>query len=71
MHTITVTLEPQGLTLEFTGIKSVVALLNKLEKKRTRVLVIRNEPQGPRLLTPDVMLRHGDHIVVRDVSSLG
>lgn len=71
MRTVFVTLIPEGRSLEVSGAKTALSLLGKLDRKPARALVIREEPGGPRLLTPDVTLNHGDRIEVRDVWSRG
>lgn len=62
-----VRLEPENRTLELPQANTVLQLLNRLERKPGRALVIRDGG----LLTPDVKLRHGDELVVRDVVSRG
>jgi len=64
---ITVHLEPEGKTLSFDTLNTVLQLLHKIGKRQSQALVIRNGE----LLTQDRTLRHGDEIVVRGVTSRG
>lgn len=64
---ITVCIQPENRELSFERVKTVVQLLNKIDRKPGRVLVIRRGE----LLTPDLNLSAGDHIIVRDVGSRG
>lgn len=64
---IKVRLEPDGKDLEFSGIKTVLGLLNKLGLRPTMALVAR---EG-QLLTPDRRIGRGDEIMVRKVTSAG
>jgi sulfur carrier protein len=64
---VIVTLEPENTSVTFPKINSVLQLLNRLQRKSTGVLVIRNG----KLLTPDCKILHNDNIIVRDVTSRG
>ena len=64
---ITVTLEPDGATMELQGTRSVQAVLNRLKLRPTMVIVVRDGE----LLTPDRMLTRGDALLVRKVTSAG
>lgn len=64
---ITVRIEPENRELTFERVNTVLQLLNKIERKPGRALIIR---QGE-LLTPDLHLSPGDHIIVRNVGSRG
>lgn len=64
---ITVRLEPENRELTFERVRTVMQLLHKVERKPGRALVIRDGG----LLTPDLNLKDGDHITVRDVGSRG
>lgn len=64
---VTYTLEPDGETLGPVKANTVLRLLNLAGKRHTAVLVIRDG----RLLTPDVRLFHGDHVILRNVTSSG
>ncbi|BDV01209.1 hypothetical protein TDMWS_12940 [Thermodesulfomicrobium sp. WS] len=64
---ITVHLEPEGGTLTFPRITTVLQLLHKTGRKPGRALVIR----GGELLTADRRLAAGDTIILRDVGSRG
>ncbi|WP_147820433.1 hypothetical protein [Salidesulfovibrio onnuriiensis] len=64
---IKVRLEPDGVDLEFHGLKTVLGLLNKLGLRPTMALVIRED----RLLTADIRIKRGDEILVRKVTSAG
>lgn len=66
-YRINVLLEPENKTLVFERLNTVLQLLNRINRKPGRVLVIRNG----QLLTPDVALTPGDRIIVRDVGSKG
>ncbi len=64
---ITVRLEPENRELTIDRAATVTHLLHKLGRKPGRALVIRDGG----LLTPDLNLKYGDHIIVRDVGSKG
>lgn len=64
---VTVTLEPDGKTLEFEKVNTALQLLHRLELKPVSALVIR---EG-RLLTPDQKIHQGDKLTVRIVTSRG
>lgn len=64
---ITVNLEPDGKVIEMAGTRSVHAVLNKLQLRFTMALVARDGE----LLTPDRMLKDGDTLMVRKVTSAG
>lgn len=64
---ITVHLEPEGGTMTFPRLTTVLQLLNKTGRKPGRAIVIR----GNELLTPDRRLCPGDTIILRDVGSRG
>ncbi len=64
---ITVRLEPDNRELSLDKAATVRQLLAKLDRKPGRALVIRDD----QLLTPDLNLRDGDIITVRDVGSRG
>ena len=64
---ITAHLEPEGATRTFEDVRSVLKLLRLLGRRPNTVLVIRDGG----LLTPDVMLRNGDVVTVRGVTSRG
>ncbi|MBF0480144.1 MAG: hypothetical protein HQK81_00050 [Desulfovibrionaceae bacterium] len=64
---ITVHLEPEGQTLTFDTLNTVLQLLHKVGKRQSQALVIR----GGELLTQDRKLHRGDEIVVRGVTSRG
>lgn len=64
---ITVHLEPENRELNFDSVKTVRQLLNRIERKPGRALVIRKG----QLLTPDLNIFPGDVITVRDVGSRG
>jgi len=64
---ITIRLEPENRDLTIDRAATVTQLLHKLGRKPGRALVIRDGG----LLTPDLNLRDGDHITVRDVGSRG
>jgi sulfur carrier protein len=64
---ITVRLEPDNRELSLDKAATVRQLLAKLDRKPGRALVIRDD----QLLTPDLNLRDGDFITVRDVGSRG
>ena len=65
--TISVTLEPQGKTLDMPRLKTVRQLLQKLALRQGTVLVIRDGG----LLTHDREIRPGDAITIRTVVSSG
>ena len=64
---ITVNLEPDGKVIEMPNTRSVHAVLNKLRLRFTMALVVRDGE----LLTPDRMLKDGDTLMVRKVTSAG
>lgn len=64
---ITVNLEPDGKTIELYNTRSVHAALNKLKLRSTMAIVARDGE----LLTVDRMLKNGDTIMVRKVTSAG
>ncbi len=64
---ITVNLEPDGKVIELTNTRSVLAVLNKLKLRPTMAIVAR----GDELLTADRMLKNGDTLLVRKVTSAG
>lgn len=64
---ITIRLEPENRELTIERVGTVTQLLHKLGRKPGRALVIRDGG----LLTPDLNLRDGDTITVRDVGSRG
>ena len=64
---ITVRLEPDNRELSLDKAATVRQLLAKIDRKPGRALVIRDD----QLLTPDLNLRDGDFITVRDVGSRG
>jgi len=66
-YMITVRLEPENRELTLDRAATVTQLLHKLGRKPGRALVIRNGG----LLTPDLNLKDGDHVIVRDVGSKG
>lgn len=64
---ITVRLEPENKEFTMDRPGTVALLLLKVGRKPGRALVIRDGG----LLTPDLNLRDGDHVTVRDVGSRG
>jgi sulfur carrier protein len=64
---ITVKLEPDGKVIEMSNTRSVHAVLNKLQLRSTMAIVVRDGE----LLTPDRMLKNGDALMVRKVTSAG
>lgn len=64
---ITVRFEPENREMTFERLKTVMQLLHKVGRKPGRALIIRNGE----LLTPDLHLRPGDVITIRDVGSRG
>ncbi|BDQ33322.1 ubiquitin family protein [Pseudodesulfovibrio portus] len=64
---ITVKLEPDGKVIEMSDTRSVHAVLNKLQLRSTMAIVVRDGE----LLTPDRMLKNGDALMVRKVTSAG
>ena len=64
---ITVNLEPDGKVIELPDTRSVLAVLNKLRLRSTMAIVVRDGE----LLTPDRMLKNGDTLMVRKVTSAG
>jgi len=64
---ITVNLEPDGEQIEMSNTRSVVAVLNKLKLRSTMAIVVRDGE----LLTADRMLKNGDTLMVRKVTSAG
>lgn len=64
---ITVNLEPDGKKIDMVDTRSVHAVLNKLQLRSTMAIVARDGE----LLTPDRMLKNGDVLMVRKVTSAG
>ncbi|HCU69095.1 MAG TPA: hypothetical protein DGF30_07685 [Desulfomicrobium sp.] len=64
---ITVRLEPENRELTVERARTVTQLLHSVGRKPGRALVIRDGG----LLTPDLNLKDGDYIIVRDVGSRG
>lgn len=64
---ITVRIEPENKELQLERVRTVRHLLQTIDRKPGRVLVIRDG----QLLTPDLNLRNNDVIIVRDVGSRG
>jgi len=64
---ITVHTEPDGKTVQFEKLNTVMQLLNRMDRKPTRVLIIRDGE----LLTVDHRIHQGDTIILRDVISRG
>ncbi|MCJ2166095.1 MULTISPECIES: hypothetical protein [unclassified Pseudodesulfovibrio] len=64
---ITVNLEPDGKQIELVDTRSVLAVLNKLQLRSTMAIVVRDGE----LLTSDRMLKNGDVLMVRKVTSAG
>jgi sulfur carrier protein len=64
---ITVNLEPDNEVVELHGVKTVLAVLNRLKLRSTMAIVVR---EG-QLLTPDRRLASGDTLMVRKVTSAG
>ena len=64
---ITVHLEPDGARIDMADTRSVLAVLNKLQLRPTMAIVVRDGE----LLTSDRMLKHGDTLMVRKVTSAG
>ncbi len=64
---VTVHVEPDGETLTFARLNTVLQLLNKLGLRPTQALVIR----GRDLLTQDMPVGRDDEITVRKVISTG
>ncbi|NDV19517.1 hypothetical protein GO013_08810 [Pseudodesulfovibrio sp. JC047] len=64
---ITVNLEPDGEQIEMHNTRSVIAVLNTLKLRSTMVIVVRDGE----LLTADRMLKNGDTLMVRKVTSAG
>nr|WP_321258189.1 hypothetical protein [uncultured Pseudodesulfovibrio sp.] len=64
---ITVNLEPDGEQIEMSNTRSVIAVLNKLKLRSTMAIVVRDGE----LLTADRMLKNGDTLMVRKVTSAG
>nr|WP_287410609.1 hypothetical protein [Pseudodesulfovibrio sp.] len=64
---ITVNLEPDGEQIEMSNTRSVIAVLNKLKLRFTMAIVVRDGE----LLTADCMLKNGDTLMVRKVTSAG
>lgn len=65
--TISVYLQPEEKTFEMPRVKSAGQLLKKLGLRPATALVARDGE----LLTPDRVINHGDHILVRTVTSRG
>jgi hypothetical protein len=74
---ITVHLEPEGRTVQVEKATTARRLLDKLGLRSTGALVLRHLDQpdhkGRRqaLLTPDMQLRPGETVTVREVTSRG
>ncbi|NDV25053.1 MoaD/ThiS family protein [Desulfovibrio sp. JC010] len=64
---VIVTIEPEGQTVEYTKLNTVLQLLNKQGLHHTDTLVIRNGE----LITPDERIFQGDEIELRKVISVG
>ncbi len=64
---ITVNLEPDGKVIELHKTRSVLSVLNKLKLRSTMAIVVRDGE----LLTPDRLLRKGETLMVRKVTSAG
>lgn len=64
---ITVLLEPENREVTVERARTVSQLLNRVGRKPGRALVIRDGG----LLTPDLNLKDGDRITIRDVGSRG
>ncbi|WP_272700427.1 hypothetical protein [Desulfovibrio sp. Fe33] len=64
---IFVNLEPDGKRIELSDIRTVQAVLNKLQLRSTMAIVARRGE----LLTADRKLSHGDELLVRKVTSAG
>ncbi|MGE4292261.1 MAG: hypothetical protein AB7E32_08630 [Desulfovibrio sp.] len=64
---ITVHIQPDNETLEFSSLNTVLQLLNRLNLRSTHALIIRDG----KLLTADRKLHYGDEIVVKKVISAG
>ncbi len=65
--TISVHLQPEEKIFEMPRVKSAGQLLKKLDIRPATALVVRNGE----LLTPDRPINHGDHLLVRKVTSRG
>lgn len=64
---ITVLVEPEGHTLTFDRLNTVLMLQKRLGLRVNDALIIR----GDRLLTPDCRIENGDELRVRKVTSRG
>ncbi|TVQ99452.1 MAG: hypothetical protein EA399_07635 [Desulfovibrionales bacterium] len=64
---IYIRLEPEGRTMHFPRLGTVLQLLRKLGLGNNAALIIRDGE----LLTPDRRLHAGDEVVVRTVTSRG
>ncbi|WP_321404703.1 hypothetical protein [Maridesulfovibrio sp.] len=64
---VIVKIEPEGKTVEYTKLNTVLQLLNKQGLHHTDALVIRNGE----LLTPDERIYQGDELELRKVISVG
>lgn len=64
---ITVRLEPENREVIVDRARTVLQLLRQVDRKPGRALVIRDG----QLLTPDLNLRDGDIVTVRDAGSRG
>lgn len=64
---ITVRIEPENKELQLERVRTVRHLLQTIDRKPGRVLVIRDG----QLLTPDLNLQSNDVIIIRDVGSRG
>ncbi|MFI3271205.1 MAG: hypothetical protein R3Y11_03740 [Pseudomonadota bacterium] len=65
--TISVHLQPEEQIFEMPRVKSAGQLLKKLGFRQATALVVRDGE----LLTPDRPINHGDHILVRGITSRG
>ena len=64
---VTVHLEPDGKVIEMHKLRSVLAVLNRLNLRSTMAIVVRDGE----LLTTDRKLYNGDTVMVRKVTSAG
>ena len=64
---ITVLLEPENREVSVERARTVTQLLTRVGRKPGRALVIRDG----NLLTPDLNIKDGDRIIIRDVGSRG
>ncbi len=65
--TISVHRQPEEKIFEMPRVKSAGQLLKKLGLRQATALVVRDGE----LLTPDRAINHGDHILVREITSKG